>query len=205
MKKSTCALLFSALTGTGFSANAKDGDVTGEWGYTAYANIVNIDSDTALAQGIDDSAYSIGISADYLQNNWITSLGAEIIVYDDNAEFTQVVEGSGVFNRGDVSTESSTANAILAYVGTGYQWSFGEEQDVALTLQGGFSHLFESTRSIDSCSNCYSEDIDVDAGAYVKASLLKSGETFRFGVHIQQFLGGDGLTNAIGLSLGSTF
>lgn len=205
MKKRTSAILLSALMGTGFSANAQDSDVAGEWGYTAYANVVNIDSDTALSQGIDDSAYSIGISADYLQNNWITSLGAEIIVYDDNAEFTQVVEGSGVFNRGDVSTESSTANAILAYVGTGYQWYFGEEKDVALTLQGGFSHLFESTRSIDSCSNCYSEDIDVDAGAYVKASLLRAGDTFSFGVHVQQFLGGDGLSNAFGISIGSTF
>lgn len=203
MKKIKSALIVGALMVAGSNAYAQSN--IGEWGYSGYISAVSIDSDTALSQGVGDSAYSIGFSADYLKGNWLTSLGMEIIIYDDNRAFTQVVEGSGLFNDGDISTESSDANGIVAYIGTGYQWRFGENKDVAFSLQGGFSHLFASDRSIESCSNCFSEDIDVDAGAYVKATLSRSTDSFSVGVHVQQFLGGDGLTNAFGVSIGSTF
>lgn len=173
----------------------------GYWSFGGTAAIVNIDEETALLQGIEDSAYSVGFIADYHNSGWVTSLGLDIVVYDDNQEFSQTVIGDGLLNNGDISTESSSANGVLLSVATGYRWEFGEKNDVAATLQGGFGVMLASERSIENCSNCFSEDIDVDGGAFVKASLMKRTDSFDIGIFAQQYLGGDGITNAFGIAV----
>lgn len=204
MKKLALATSLLALSSTGVMAQESAAKFTGTWGFGGHAALISINSDTAKQQGIDKSAYLIGMTGDYSQNNWVTSLGVDIIVYDDNNQFKQVVEGQGSFNRGDVSTEKSSANGVLLSVATGYQWLVGEEQNVALRLQGGASAMVNSERSIESCSNCYSQDIDVDGGLFVKASALRNTDSLSFGVFLQQYLG-DGLSTAFGVTLASRF
>ncbi|WP_100658180.1 hypothetical protein [Alteromonas flava] len=202
MKKIVCAL---ALAGISQLASAQETlpthSTSGEWDVGVRAATINIDEATALSQGVEDTAYFIGFTGNYLQNNWITTLGMDIVVYDDNAEFSQVVVGDGLFNDGDVSTESSSANGILLSVATGYQWVFGERADVSFALQGGFSQMLYSERSIDYCSNCYSEDIDVDGGLFVQATLMKHNESIDVGLFLQQYVSGDGVDNALGAHL----
>ncbi|MDM7861877.1 hypothetical protein QTP81_14840 [Alteromonas sp. ASW11-36] len=188
------------------SANAFAQDETqstdsGYWSFGAAAAIVNIDEDTARQQGIDDSAYSIGFTADYFKSSWVTTLGLDIVVYDDNEAFSQVVIGDGLFNDGDVSVESSDANGILLSVATGYRWEFGEKNDVSVTLQGGYGVMLASERTIENCSNCFSEDIDVDGGLFAKASLMKRNDSFDIGIFAQQYFGGDGVANAFGIAV----
>lgn len=173
----------------------------GHWSFGASASIVNIDEDTARQQGVDDSAYAIGFTADYVQSSWVTTLGLDIVVYDDNEEFSQVVIGDGLFNDGDVSVESSDANGVLLSVATGYRWTFGEKNDVSATIQSGYGVMLASERTIENCSNCFSEDIDVDGGLFIKASLMKQNESFDIGIFAQQFVGGDGVTNAFGIAV----
>lgn len=123
------------------------------------------------------------------------------MVYDDNQEFSQTVIGDGFLNDGDISVESSSANGVLLSDATGYRWAFGEKGDVTATLQGGFGVMVASQRRIENCSNCFSEDIDIDGGAFIKASLMKKNETFDIGIFAQQYLGGDGVTNAFGIAV----
>jgi hypothetical protein len=204
-KLALLALTAAIVSSASLAREQNSGAFTvGEWHFAGYGSTVSLDGKSTALEGVEDSAYSIGATADYIQNSWVTSIGGEILIYDDNAEFKQRVEGTGLFNDGDVSTTSSDANAFLLYVASGYQWRFNEEQGVALTLQGGLAALIASERSIDSCSNCFSEDIDLDAGPFVKASLTNSTDSVSFGVYVQQYLSGD-LSNAFGISIGTKF
>ena len=175
-----------------------------EWSFSGYAGQASIDSTTALQEGVDDNAWIVGFSADYMHSNWVTSVGLDVMLYDDNQKFNQEVEGNGVFNDGDRSTESSSANGYLLYAATGYQWLFTEQQNVAVRLQGGYSHMFSSERSIGTCTNCYSEDINVDGGVFAKATVLRAGESVSFGAFLQQYFG-DGVNTVFGITIASSF
>lgn len=139
-----------------------------------------------------------------LQNDWVTSLGVDIIFYDDNNEFSQDVIGDGLFNDGEHSRESSSAMGFLLSAASGYQWVFGKENKAALQLQGGFSAMLSSERSISNCSDCRSEDIDIDGGAFVRAKLLGTGSTIKYGLVLTQYVNGD-LGTAVGFQIGSDF
>ncbi|MDF2178279.1 hypothetical protein P2G88_08450 [Aliiglaciecola sp. CAU 1673] len=175
------------------------------WEFAGRAAITNLDSDTAKQEGVDSSAYSLGFTADYYSNVWVTSLGLDILFYDDNASFRQQVEGTGWLNNGDRSTENSDANAVVASIAFGHQWKFAEENSVAATLQGGYAHVFASERGISNCSNCYSEDIDIDGGMFIQATVEKDVGGWAIGAYVQQFLTGDGLNNSFGVRFSSGF
>lgn len=188
-----------------FSAFAQEAEPVGEWNFAGHIGFVNIDEATATREGIDSSALGLGAQADYLQSNWVTTIGLDIVIYDDKNEFRQTVEGTGPFNDGDISSKSSDASGVVLSVATGYQWYLGEKGDVALRAQGGIAGMFASERGIDSCENCYSEDIDVDGGLFVKASILRDTGSFAVGLYYQQFLTGDGLDNLFGITFSSGF
>jgi len=205
MKKALfCSLLLASSTAVAQQAESSNYNKSG-WTLGFNAAVVSLDQDTARLEGIKDNAYLVGIVANYSQEQWITSLGVDVLVYDDNEEFKQTVVGDGVFNDGDISVESSSANGALVSVATGYQWFFGKQKDITLKLQGGYGHMFSSERSIANCSDCYEEDIDVKGGVFLKVGALKSNETFDIGIYAQQFLTGDGINNAIGLDATFSF
>ncbi|GLR70541.1 hypothetical protein [Agaribacter marinus] len=180
-------------------------DAYGYWDYGLRLGITSIDDLTARSEGIDESAYIVGLDVDYTKSNWVTTFTLDILVYDDNAKFSQEVEGTGLFNDGERSRASSSATGGFISIGTGYQWIADEGGTIALRAQGGFGAVVYSERSISNCSNCRSEDIDVDGGAFVKLSADKDFGTVTVGIFAQQFLGGDGLDNIYGLRFSSGF
>ncbi|WKD49828.1 hypothetical protein [Microbulbifer spongiae] len=184
-------------------AIAEQQDVQSQWSFSANLSQVNLDSKQAALEGVGDSAWSIDVSANYIQNNWISSFGLGYLGYDDEQEFSQVVEGTGLFNDGDISVNDSSASAVTAFVATGYQWQF-VEQGMSVITQAGYTHLFASERGIDNCSNCYDEDIEIDGGIYAKVSAQKDFESFSLGLYFQQYLTGD-IENATGLLISSSF
>ncbi|MFS1523774.1 hypothetical protein ACL7TT_06610 [Microbulbifer sp. 2304DJ12-6] len=184
-------------------ALAEQQDVQSRWSFSANLSQVNLDSEQAGLEGVGDSAWSIDVSANYLQNNWISSFGLGYLEYDDEQEFSQAVEGTGLFNDGDISVNDSSASAVTAFVATGYQWQF-IEQGMNVIAQAGYTHLFASERGIDNCSNCYDENIGIDGGVYAKVSGQKDFERFSLGLYFQQYLTGD-IENATGLLISSSF
>lgn len=174
------------------------------WQWGADVSVASINSKTAKQEGVDKNAYLLGVNANYISSNWVTSLGMDMVFYDDKSDFKQYVEGDGLFNRGDVSVESSSASGLLLSVATGYQWLYGKQQQIALRLQGGASVMAMSERSISGCSNCYSEDIDVDGGIFAKVTALHQGEHINIGAHLQQYAG-DGLGTVFGITVSTSF
>lgn len=202
MKKIISALALASLSSFTFAQDGLNDEAyvpTDGWDWGGRLAMLSIDEDTARTQGVDDSAYLIGFEGNYRQSSWVTTLGMDIVVYDDNEEFSQTVVGDGLFNDGDVSVESSSATGVLLSVATGYEWRFTESNDVSVLVQAGYSQMFASDRSIDNCEDCYSEDIDVDGGLFAAVSLMKSNENFDIGLYFQQYLTGDGLDNGLGL------
>ena len=195
--------LSAALCGASISVQAAS--MEGDWEFGGRVGMLNIDSDTALQQGIDDSAYVVGGFTNYVQNGWVTSAALDIVVYDDNEEFRQLVESDGIFNDGDLSIESSDASAGLFSVATGYQWYLGEDNNTITRAQIGFTAVFASERSIVNCDDCFSEDIDVDGGAFIKGSIERNLGSVAVGLYLQQYLGGDGLSNSIGINISTGF
>ena len=69
---------------------------------------------------------------------------------------------------------------------------------------GGLSGIFFSERSISSCSNCYSEDIDIDGGLYGVLGVGHKLGYFDIGLQFHQYFTGD-LDNGFRLKLSSSF
>ncbi|MBF7073575.1 hypothetical protein ISG33_09235 [Glaciecola sp. MH2013] len=209
MRKSLISFAALAL----FSANLmaqEDSDYTqyynpNGWSYNIALSHVGLDSDTAGSQGIEDTAIAIGFGFNYRESSWVTSIDADFILYDDNNEFSEVVVGDGLFNNGDISTESSEASALALSVATGYEWRFGQDDRASAILQGGFSGVFASERSIANCSNCGSQDIDIDGGAFIGGKLAFNQESFSVGLNVRQYVSGDGLSSMVGIVFDTQF
>lgn len=209
MRKTLLALAICASS-IGFASaqsieGSNDDTSYGSWGFSGYIGNASIDSDTAFIEGVEDSAITIGLFADYRKNKWLTSVGVDVLLYDDNQEFSQVVVGDGLFNSGDVSLESSDASATFLTFATGIEKLYGEESAFYTSLQGGFSVALASERSIGNCTNCYSEDIDIDGGLFVQGGIGFVADSFKIGLQVRQYLGGDGLGNIVGLQISSKY
>lgn len=167
------------------------------WSWSAHVGNLNIDSTVAKFQGIDDSAWVIGAAAErYASDSILTyALGIDFIGYGDNYSFSQNT------NKGE---KSSDASAIMAYAEFGPKVSFGKDKLNHFTAHVGAANIFGSERGIDYCANCYSEDIDVDAGLYGVLGLGHSFSSFDLSLQFQQFFSGD-LDSSLRLQISSSF
>ena len=180
----TCLCLFSLST------------YASDWKVGGFLESVAITPEIALREGVEDVAYGLGGEASYSPEGWFeASMGLGLIFYDDNASFSQTVQGAGIFNSGDISTESSDAQGILYFVEAGPKYSFIDD-----TLLGfakvGVSGL-SSDRSIPNCSDCYEENIDIDAGMYLQLGIAYQFETWELLLKYNSYTGDEGLDNVV--------
>lgn len=175
-----------------------------QWQVNFHIANQQLDSKTSKMAGIDDAAAQYGLSFDYNAPDWKTSFAAGYVKYKDKFGFSQQVEGSGWANRGDISTKSSSASALLLSASFGPQWYLGTDKQFNLYLQGGFSHLARSERSIPGCENCYKEDIKLDAGLFADAGVNYSFGNWHTGLTYRHYLSGD-FGPALGALIGFKF
>ncbi len=178
-----------------------------DWAIGGYLEQVNIDNNKARSEGVDDTAYAIGFSADYIINQYLSaSLGSSIIIYDDEESFTETVQVVGGIDDGDIETADSSANAIQIYAGLGPQFFFGNKSNAYFKAHAGLSNILQSERSIGNCSDCREEDIDIDSGAYIQASLGYQFKKLNFSAQYTQYANEDkGLSNTFRLVFASRF
>lgn len=161
---------------------------SGKWEFSVSVGHEELDSETAYQAYIEDNAWSIGISADYDSGRWLSSIGLGIVRYRDDAGFTQgTVDGWG-----DYDNSESTASGTLLSFAIGPRWKVGADESVLLYTQAGLGKMFESSRSIANCSNCYEEDIDLESGLFARFGLIKELGSFGLGFSLTQYLSGDG-------------
>jgi hypothetical protein len=206
MKITNFALIAALTTACStVMADEKIPESPGSWNFEGSFEFVGLDSDSAAQEGIKDSANAIGFYANYLKQDWLTSLRGSYIIYSDEAEFSQLVEHVGGFDHSETKRASSEADALTFGVAFGRRWQLGSQANTDGVLQLGFDQVFGSDRSISNCSNCYSEDIDIDGGVFVQGGIRHNFQSFSAGVSVTRYLTGDGLTNRLSVTIGNHF
>lgn len=167
------------------------------WSLSGEIGTMNIDSEVANQQYIDDSATIFGFAAErYSSDSDFTfTVGLDFISYNDNNSFAQ--------NTTD-GYKSSDASAMLIFAEFGPKIRFGTDNSNYFIAHGGASHVFNSERSVSFCSDCYSEKIDVDGGFYGILGVGHSFNSFDLDLQYQQYFSGD-FDNSLRLKLSFTF
>lgn len=183
------------------SNNPNNADYTG-WSWSGHVDHVNIDSQAANEQWIENTATAIGGAAEYYSSKTENTLvlGTSFLFYRDNAAFSQYVEDYW----GDTDYTESDANAIMVFAEYGPKYRFGQDNMSFFTVRGGVSGMLYSERGISNCSNCYSEDIDIDGGVYGVLGIGQTLGSLDLSLQFQQYLSGD-LNNTIRLKLSGAF
>lgn len=194
----TCLLTTSQLALAQSNNQARQ---TG-WSWSGHVDHINIDKQAAAEEWIEDTALAIGGAAEYYASDREStlSLGTSFLFYRDNAAFSQYIEDYW----GDESYEESDAYAFMLFAEYGPKYRFGRDNMSFFSVRGGVSAIFGSERSITNCRNCYSEDIEIDGGAY---GLLGIGQTLGavdISLQFQQYFSGD-LDNTLRLKISGAF
>ena len=176
---------------------APEPEATSGWSWSGHVANLNVDSKAAQEQHVEDSAFVFGFAAErYSNTNMFTfTVGVDFIAYDDQRSFSQNTTGG---------VKDSDASAILAYVEYGPRFVFGSDKANYVTAHAGFSGIFASSRGIGYCTNCNSEDINLDGGAYGSLGIGHSFTSFDIGLQFQQYFTGD-LDNSLRLRFSSKF
>ncbi len=204
MKKSSiiALLLLNGLSGATFAEDdttiAMDVDSiqTNNWNFGI--GYYNLDKTTAQQECIDSSATYIHFGYEGQDGNFLFGGGISGYLLGDNCKFSQdIIDGWG-----DRSTESSDANAYGLYGELGYSFPITPGA-VHFDLTGGVEKVW-AERGISNCSNCYSENINLDSGFYIRPKfkfMSKGGFTFTIGYNY--FPSAD-INNGITLTFGYT-
>ncbi|WP_440875128.1 outer membrane beta-barrel protein [Thalassotalea sp. PLHSN55] len=129
-------------------------------GVMASVGVVNLNKQVAADNFVEDSATYWKLGWEQQKNSWLLGLGISGYLYNDQAEFTQLTESL----IGDTKEETSKANAFNVYVESGYNFRVDKRLNLAFLV--GYEHAIKSDRSIDSCDDCYAQDIEINAGVY---------------------------------------
>ncbi len=172
------------------------------WSWSGHADHINIDKQAAAEQWIEDTAFAIGGAAEYYASDSenTLSIGASVLFYRDNAEFSQYVEDYW----GDEDYEESDANAFMLFAEYGPKYRFGRDNMTFFSVRGGVSGILGSERSISNCRNCYSEDIEIDGGLYGVIGIGQTLGAIDIGLQFQQYFSGD-LDNTLRLKISGAF
>jgi len=172
------------------------------WSWSGHVEHMNFDDDKAWEQGIADSATAIGFAAERYTNTSdnTLSLGMSFIFYNDDDEFAQYVEDYW----GDTDYAESDANAISIFAEYGPKIRWGADRLSFFTARGGISGMLYSERGIGNCSDCYSEDIDINGGLYGVLGVGRTTGSIDWSLQFQQYFTGD-IDNVIRLKISGAF
>ena len=197
----------SALVSLGLSSSfalARNQPNYSGWSWSGNIDHINIDPEVASRHDIQvgDTATAIGIAAEYFTDasDMTYSLGLSYIMYNDNNEFYQYVFDTWNGN----SYEQADTNAFMAFAEAGQKIRFGVDRMNFFSARAGISGIFASSRSIPNCSDCYSENIDINSGLYGVVGLGHSFDTVDVELQFQQYFSGD-LNNSLRLKISSSF
>jgi hypothetical protein len=203
---SSCLLSASLLAAGAFAAtpsnnNPNNNDYTG-WSWSGHVDHVTIDSEAAAEQFIEDTATAIGGAAEYYSSRTENTLvlGMNFLFYRDNAEFAQYIRDYW----GYVDYEESDATAFMLFAEYGPKYRFGQDNMSFFTVRGGVSGMLYSERAISYCSDCYSEDIDIDGGVYGVLGIGQTLGSLDISLQFQQYFSGD-LDNSIRFKISGAF
>lgn len=169
--------------------------------HTFYLGVgeLNIDKQIAHNEGVGSTPTYVRLGWEGQKHNGIFAAGMSVFMYSDRESFSQDTRS----NYGRYATEKSSAEAVNLYGEGGY--SFQATPNIYFDAVAGYELVLQSERSIAYCSNCYSEDIDIDSGLYLTPRMkviADNGFTFLLSYH--KYLSGD-VNNGLSIGLGYSY
>ena len=149
-----------------------------------------IESATAASSQVGDRSYGLQFDGGVLVKRHLyfgIDLGGQFL--DDKAQFTQNTTGG---------EKKSTANVTYFSAMAGARTGILPVLPVAFGLNGGASATM-SRRSIDNCSDCQVDKLDIPGGAFVEPTLLLGRRNLRLRMSDRVYLNGDGMRSVISL------
>jgi hypothetical protein len=196
------SFLLSALLLSGTASAQNPEPPYSAWSWSGHIDHITFDDEAAWEQGIADNATAIGFAAERFTNTSdnTLSLGMSFIFYNDDDEFAQYVEDYW----GDTEYAESSASALSVFAEYGPKYHFGADRLSFFTVRGGASGMLFSERSIGGCSDCYSEDIDIQGGLYGVLGIGRSSGYLDWSLQFQQYFTGD-IDNVFRLKISGAF
>ena len=149
---------------------------------------LSIESASATRSQVGDRSYGLQLDAGVLVKRHLyfgVDLGGQFL--RDQAQFTQNTTGGEKKSTANVTYFSGIAGArtgTLAVIPA----SLGVNVGASATM---------SRRSIDNCSDCQVDKLDIPGGAFVEPTLLLGRRNARLRVSDRVYLGGDGMRSVI--------
>lgn len=171
------------------------------WSWSGHVDHMTFDDEAAWATGIAENATAVGFSVERFQNTheYTWSVGMNFIFYNDDDEFIQEI--CDYYGCGD---SESDANAISVFAEYGPRYRFGADKLSFFTIRGGAAGMLYSERGISNCSNCHSEDINIDGGLYGLIGVGRTLGAIDVGLQFQQYFSGD-IDNVVRLKISGSF
>jgi len=211
-------VLFSFLT-PAFSAQADDpvslssSNVTDSSAFSSYQasqpenkskrsfyltyNSTSLSTGVTEAQGLDDDAgmLELGVSLTAVTGFGV-SMGIGFLNLEDNESFSSVV----VDDSGFVKVAESEADAIPINAEFFYENPMSNNQRWQYRVGAGYTAITNANREITQCNNCFAQDLEIDGGRYISASVawrtFLKPKSSRIGLSYRQYLSGD-LENSV--------
>lgn len=201
-KKFILSMAFALATAPTLSAAQtpveSPAQLEGTWSWAIGVDQLQLDEAKATAAKIKDSATGLSFEAEYyFRPTYTVSFGAIFLSYDDNAAFTALTRPE---SGGKVQNSRSEAGAMPLYAEVGYKRFVATEVPIYTTLRAGYTVVVGSEREIPNCTNCPSQDIDIDGGLYAVAGAgARFGQRWALGLNYKQYFTGD-IDSSIGLT-----
>ena len=211
LPQSLAAFAFAIISLSSTLAVAHNQQADSGWSISGNVDHINIDHQAAnrVDVMVAESATAIGIAGEYVDAGSLTyAIGLNYIMYNDNNEFSQYVEDNWSDDWDDdwdsYSYEESNANAFMLFAEVGPTIYFGADEMSFFSVRGGVSGIFDSTRAINYCSDCYSENINLDGGLYGALGIGRTLSSFDISLQFQQYFTGD-IDNSLRLKMAFNF
>jgi len=151
---------------------------------------LSIESASATRSQVGDRSYGVQFDVGALVKRHLyfgVDLGGQFL--DDHAQFTQTTTGGN---------KRSTANVTYLSAMAGARTGTFPVVPVALGLNVGASKTM-SRRSIDNCTDCQVDKLDIPGGAFVEPTLLLGRGNMRLRMSDRVYVSGDGMRSVIAL------
>jgi hypothetical protein len=163
------------------------------------ANAMSIDPTTAGGQLVGGRSWGMQFDGGLLLKRLYVGIDFGPQFLSDKASFTQNTTGGEM-------TSTATLVYFSAMAGPrtpAFQLVPGMAP-MALGIYGGISKT-ATERSIENCTDCYSEKMDIPGGTFVQPTLLFGAGRARLRLSDRVFVGGKGITSvmSVGMELGA--
>lgn len=144
-----------------------------------------LNSSAATSQKIEDSMYVINVFAEGYTGIFSYGLGINMGSPDDNDSFQVDVVDS--YGKEETASSDVSTRGFYAELGAGHHVN----DNVRLEVLGGYE-ILSGDRSIANCSDCPSQDIDLDGGLYLKPRMkFETDSDYSITVQYQLNMTGD--------------